>query len=104
MSSRGGPWPWEGRARIGACAGDTDALTLGGQLVQQFLGRQDCVRKHRSVGLSRLHSLGVERRRSVLHQGDVIAKFHAEAPSGLDATVSDYANQDDFLNAMLLEL
>ncbi len=56
------------------------------------------------VGLSRLHSLGAERRRSVLHQRDVIAQFHAEASGGLDATVGDQADQDDFLNAVLLLL
>ena len=56
------------------------------------------------VGLSRLHSLGAERRRSVLHQRDVIAQFHTKASGELDATVGDQADQDDFLNAVLLLL
>jgi hypothetical protein len=83
---------------------DFSNILLGEQLVQQFIGRQDCVRKHWAVSLSRLHSRGAERGRSVLHQRDVIAQFHAEASGGLDATVGDQADQDDFLNAVLLEL
>jgi hypothetical protein len=34
----------------------------------------------------------------------VIAQFRAEASGGLDATVGDQADQDDFLNAVLLLL
>ena len=69
----GRPAEWGARpALIPRCPGQQGFLGiwcyLGGQLVQQFLGCQDSVRKHWGVGLSRLHSLGAERRRSVLHQ------------------------------------
>src|ERR1700722_7692294 len=62
------------------------------------------MREHRRIGSRRLHACGTEGCRRVLDQGDVVTELHAKTPGGFDATVGDQADENDLLNAVLLEL
>lgn len=56
-----------------------------------------------AVNASGLHTFGVEGGSCVLDERDVVAEFHPETRRRLNAGVRDKANQNDFLDVMLLQ-
>src|SRR5271155_2380738 len=62
------------------------------------------MREGRPVNLRCVHGFATEGGGGILDQGDVIAKFHPESSSGLDAGVGHHTHQDDFPDTVLLEL
>jgi hypothetical protein len=79
-------------------------MLVGRKSLQQVYGRQYCMGKHRRVGRRRDHAFWIECGGAVLHQGYMITQLHPVAPGGLDTAVGDQPDQDDLLDAMLLEL
>ena len=79
-------------------------MLVGRKSLQQVYGRQYRMGKHRRVGRRRDHAFWVECGGAVLHQGYMITQLHPVAAGGLDTAAGDQPDQDDLLDAMLLEL
>lgn len=56
-----------------------------------------------AVNPSGLHTFGVEGGSCVLDVSNVVAEFHPKTRRRLNAGVGDKANQNDFLDVMLLQ-
>ena len=70
----------------------------------QLARREDRMREGRTIDLvGRMHRLSAEGRRRILHEGDVVAEFHAETASRFDAGIRQHANDDNLFDPMLFQ-
>jgi len=80
-------------------------VTSSAKQRQEAFRCMDCVSVGGPVDLMcSVHRLCTERSGRVLHQGDVIAHFHAVASGGFNAGIGHKAHQDDVFDSVLLEL
>lgn len=71
---------------------------------QQFICCYGCVGVQDTTNARGLHALRIEGGRCILDERDVETQFHAETRCRLHAGVGDKADENDLLNAVLLEL